>query len=313
MISPVRSLLRSTSAAPWLVNVAANGPRFLWHLSWLSRSEWYSPDRLRALQERRLRTLLNHAYAHCPYYRKEFDTHGVRLAQVQTLNNLAELPILRRQAAVERFDEIRATNAADFEPHRGATSGTSGVRLEFLRDRETASVGNAARARFRAWHGIRFGHRIAEFRGMVLPSGLPDYATEIVYEATSRTLRLNLLGFPQRQARMADAVSQFRPEAVVTGSPAALAHFSLFLLKHPHYQVRPRVVFSGGERLFSDQRNIMREAFEAPVVEGYGNWEYVVFGGECPQGRLHIASEMGIVEIQKGGRPCPPVRSAKSW
>ncbi len=303
---PIRRWAAKTPLAPLLANVADSGPQFLWHHFWLHRTQWYPPARLRELQERRLRALVSHAYEQCPYYRRCFEAHGVLPTQIRGIDDLPSIPVLTRRAVVEHFAEIIAANAQTFRPKVGLTGGTTGVRLEFRRDRQTVSVGNAARWRIRAWHGIRFGHRIAEFRGRRDSSGAVDHTTISTYALGSRLLRVNLVPLePRRLDAVAAEVSRFQPEAVATGSASWLASFSLYLLNSKHH-IRPRVVFAGGERLFPDQRKVITEAFGAPVVEMYGNWEYVVFGGECEHGRLHLASETGIVEILKRGQRCSP-------
>src|SRR5947207_15190900 len=68
-------------------------------LRWLrefERTQYLPPDRLRALQLRRLRALLLHAYDRCPFYRDRFDGRGLRPEDVRTLDDLALLPPLEK-------------------------------------------------------------------------------------------------------------------------------------------------------------------------------------------------------------------------
>ncbi len=280
--------------------------RFLAQRLWLERTQWYSADRLRAWQERRWQKLLVHAMAHCRYYREAFAEY--RDGAAGNLERLPLLPVLTRADVAQQPLAILADNAWRFRPHVGRTGGTSGRMLEFVRDRATVDVGNAVRARFAAWHGVRRGHRVAELRNMRTSTGTPDFQTLGAYSSSTSTLRLNLLVLrdPRRWSEVAAALAEFRPDVVRAGSTTALTYLSLYLLKHLQYAVRPFVVFVGGERVLPDQRATIAEAFKAPVVEQYGNWEYVVFAGECPQGRLHLAAEMGIVEILRAGRPAAP-------
>jgi len=278
------------------------------HSWWLQRTQWYTPGRLRALQERRLRHLVTHAYRQVPFYRRTLEDRGIHPADIRSLDDLPLLPVLPRRAVAEDFAALVARDAARFRPERGSTSGTSGTSLEFLRDRRTLSVGNAALWRFRAWHGIRPGARIAEVRGGIwrAPSGEPDLTSVSAYIPALNTLRLNLQApDPRRRAAVTEALAGFRPE-LIRGSSVLLTYLSMYLLEHPEVAIRPRVVFAGGERLFPEQRRTIAEAFRAPVVESYGNWEYAVFAGECEEGRLHLAAEMGILEVVSSGARCPP-------
>ena len=282
--------------------------RFIRRALWLKRSQWFAPERLQVWQERRLRALVAHAYGQCVYYRRLLDDRAVSPAEIRRLADLSRIPVLARRTLMEEYADLVARSAARFHPEKAFTTGTTGAQLQFLRDRETVNVGNAALWRFRAWHGIRFGDRIAEIRNVIFrrPTGEADYATVSEYVPATRTLRLNLLGADAgRRGAVARELVRFRPDAI-RGTPMLLSFLSLYLLEHAEIDIRPRVVFAGSERLYPEQRRLIAEAFRAPVVEGYGNWEYAVFAGECEQGRLHLASEMGIVEILRGGRPSAP-------
>ncbi len=284
--------------------------RFLRVALWLTRSQWYTPRRLRAFQEERLRHLVRHAYTRCPYYRELFAAHGISQQDVQTVDDLEQVPVLTREAIMNQNSQIVAADAARFYPQPATTSGTTGAPMAFLRDRQAVNVGNAALWRFRRWHGIGLGSRIAEIRGFPFrtASGAIDHQRVSIYFPESRTLRLNLAtAVPHRRAEIVQELVRFRPDAIQAGSPTLLSLLSLYLLERRRAdRIQPRVVFVGGERLFPDQRNLIAEAFQAPVVEVYANWEYAIFGGECPEGRLHMASEMGIVEILVNGTCCEP-------
>jgi phenylacetate-coenzyme A ligase PaaK-like adenylate-forming protein len=52
-----------TPAAPIAAAIAACGPQYVAHVLWLNRTQWASIDRMQAIQERRLRKIVAHAYA----------------------------------------------------------------------------------------------------------------------------------------------------------------------------------------------------------------------------------------------------------
>lgn len=195
--------------------------RFMARLWSLQRSQWYSAERLRLFQERRLRALITHAFAQSPYYRWTFDAAGITPTDIRGLNDLAALPVLRRQDVHAHHDDIVAANARRFHPTPGKTSGTTGGRLEFLRDRDSLNVGNAALWRFRGWHGIGLGHRVAEIRGAEFfrfPSGALDYETVSRLAPNAQTLQVNLTSpDPGRRAAVAQELARFKPDAIRTG------------------------------------------------------------------------------------------------
>jgi phenylacetate-CoA ligase len=262
---------------------------------------------MRQVQHRRLRLIVEHAYAHSPYYRGRLDAIGVSPTDVRSLDDLRGLPILQRRAGLAHRAEITADNAAAFRPRRVSTSGTSGDRLEFFRDRATLSVGYAALWRVWGWHGITFGHRIAEFRAFRDAAGNLDYTSVAEHSPGSRRLDLNQTNTdPAFLDRAAELLARFDPGIVKAASPLYLASLARYLLAHPAVRVRPQLVVSGCERLFPEQRELIGTAFGAPVIDFYGNEEFAVFAGDCEHGRMHVAAEMGIVEILRDGRPVGP-------
>ena len=200
---------------------------------------------------------------------------------------------------------IKASNAERFRPQRGSTGGTTGVPMEFLRDRDTSSIGSAARWRCWRWHGARFGHRFADIRFSVRPR--TDVEAVVRYYPGSRTLFINPMSpSPQGLDAIVEHLTRFRPEVIRSGSPTWLAFLALYLLQRRKHAIRPNVVLVAGERVFPDQRQLINEAFGVPAVELYGNWEYVGLGGECERGRLHLDTEVSFVEVLKDGRRCTP-------
>jgi phenylacetate-CoA ligase len=152
--------------------------------------------------------------------------------------------------------------------------------------------------RFEGWHGARWRHRRAEVRSITHS----DNPTEFLHSHGSPTLVVNISSSQITAATAAAALAEFKPEVIATRSPAWLAWLSLYLTEHRSHAVHPRVVFTRGEQLFPEQRQAMIDAFGVPVVDVYATHEFLVFGGECEHGRMHLASEMGIVEVLKEGR-----------
>ncbi|HSJ48507.1 MAG TPA: phenylacetate--CoA ligase family protein, partial [Gammaproteobacteria bacterium] len=60
----------------------------------LEESQWWSAERLRELQLRRLQALLRHAQAEVPYYRRMFEELGLDSTDFQDLDDLCKLPFL---------------------------------------------------------------------------------------------------------------------------------------------------------------------------------------------------------------------------
>ena len=59
-----------------------------------------------------------------------------------------------------------------------------------------------------------------------------------------------------------------------------------------------KTVFTSSESLLAFHRDVIEEAFAAPVFDRYGTSEFVVSMTSCSLGRLHLDMEFGIVEVE---------------
>jgi phenylacetate-CoA ligase len=59
---------------------------------------WHTAEQIQAIQEQRLRTLLRHAVAHSPFYRRKFSGIDIETCA------LSDLPTLTKAEMMENFD-----------------------------------------------------------------------------------------------------------------------------------------------------------------------------------------------------------------
>jgi phenylacetate-CoA ligase len=77
-----------------------NFARLTWYLgTGLRRLNW-DKRRLQTYQEKRLRSIVRHAYESVPFYREKFKLAGVSPDDVKVLSDLSKLPVIKK-------DEIR--------------------------------------------------------------------------------------------------------------------------------------------------------------------------------------------------------------
>ena len=112
----------------------------------LEQSQWWSPDQLRALQDRRLRQLILHAASQTPFYRERFERASIQPDDVKSIDDLRDLPLLLKDDIRERHEDMIA------ESHRGdlmssCTSGSTGSPLIFSVGRRRCGADLAARIR----------------------------------------------------------------------------------------------------------------------------------------------------------------------
>src|ERR1700722_14796866 len=100
----------------------------------LERTQFFSADEVRALQLRRLRALLAHAYDRCPFYRERFDAAGFHPDDVCSLEDLRTLPPLEKREIQEQGGRMVAEGWPQDDLLPNQTGGATGTPIRFFRD-----------------------------------------------------------------------------------------------------------------------------------------------------------------------------------
>jgi phenylacetate-CoA ligase len=89
-----------------------------------------------------------------------------------------------------------------------------------------------------------------------------------------------------------------RQPAELIGYPSAIATVAMYISESGlEAAIRPRVVITNSETLFTWQRQAIEQAFRCPVRDYYGSAEALVFAGECSAGAYHFDPLLGVAEI----------------
>ena len=103
------------------------------YYDFLEESQWWPKERLKEYQDKKLRSLINHAYTSVPYYRAVFDRHGIRPEDIRTSDDLAKVPILTKDIIRENFpDKIVVGNEDNRRDGIWTTGGSTGEPLKFF-------------------------------------------------------------------------------------------------------------------------------------------------------------------------------------
>lgn len=274
-------------------------------LQQMNMSQWWSAARLEQWQLTRLRALLTHVQEHVPYYRDLFARIGFNAGQVQSLADLARLPLLGKgeiRAAGDAFKSVRARDLM-----RCNTGGSGGESLIFFIGKERISHDVAAKWRAMRWWGVDIGDREVVAWGAPLELKAQDRMRNV----RDRVLRSKLLpAFDMSAAKLdcfVERIRSTRPR-MLFGYPSALSHIAR------HARARNialnglgiRVACVTSERLYDTQRELIGATFGCRVANGYGGRAAGFIAHECPEGGMHITAEDIIVEIVDAqGQPVP--------
>ncbi len=265
----------------------------------MEESQWWSRDRLEALQLERLRQLLRHADGHVPYYRRILDEAGLAGGAIESLDDLPKIPFLTKSIIRANSDDLKATTAQGLA--RFNTGGSSGEPLIFWIGKERVSHDVAAKWRATRWWRVDIGDPEIVVWGSPIELGAQDRLRVL----RDMLLRTHLLpAFEMSQSKLdefVDTLRSTRPR-MVFGYPSSIS----LIAEHAETRGRrldnlgTRVVFVTSERLYDHQRAIIERVFGCPVANGYGGRDAGFIAHQCPAGGMHITAEDIIVEIVDG-------------
>ena len=269
------------------------------YLRELEHTQWWPADRLRELQTAKLRRLLAHAQARCPYYRARLEAAGVDPATA-TFEALSRLPALTKADIREHGDEI-----ADPTVRGGlfscTTGGSTGAPLAFKMDRSRQAADQAARARSRRWFGIDVGERELYLWGSPVEHAAQDRLKALRDVLTNQRLLNAFRMTPAAMSGYLDELRRFDPVHLF-GYPSSIAR----LVRHAVACGRSmrngslRAAFVTGELLQPADRAVIEEHLGVPVADGYGSREGGFVAHQCPAGAYHVTMESLIVELLDG-------------
>ena len=286
----------------------------------LKKNVKLSAEKMRSLQDGKLRKLLRFTWEHSAYYRAAFEKAGITEEQLDTLP-LSCFPTIDKQMLLEHFDELvtvpdlkqenlrefDAGEAADRKPYQGKyhvvhSSGSTGKPGYFVYDED-------------AWRQMLLGIIRAALWGMSMPQilRLLMKRPRIVYIAATDGRYGGAMavgdgtrgvGASQLYLDIKTPVTEwirqlkaFRPNIVI-GYPSAIKILAQ-LMENGEVSLDAERVISCGEPLGRSLRTYLENIFRTQVVNFYGASESLALGVETDleEGML-LFDDMNIIEVE---------------
>jgi phenylacetate-CoA ligase len=274
----------------------------------LKASQWLAPEQVRALQERKLRRLVHHAYHHVAWYRQAMDARGLQPSDVATLDDLPSLPLLDKDAVRENlYFDLLSDNHDKARVLKVTTSGSTGEPFVCYADQHQLEIRWAATQRSMEWTGWRFGDRQARLWHQTIGMRWHQVARERLDAFFNR--RLFIPAFEMSAEDVARAVRRLRRQrpTLIDGYAECFNYLADYASRHPLAGLRPRGIISSAQVLPEESRRAIEAAFDTRVFDKYGSREFSGIAYECEahDGR-HVVAESYVVEVLKDGRPAAP-------
>ena len=265
----------------------------------LWRSQYYPPEKLKALQWELLSSMLDHCFENVPYYQEEFARLGLHRSDFRSLDDLPMIPVINKWTLIDNYDEFKASNFHKFNPVEVYTTGSTGTPLKYYIDINSNVMELTSQWRHFSWVGYRLGQPFADIRNKIVnpPIGFK-------WNWKCRSIDVSTLGINSKT--IGEYVELFKKYHIKfwRGHPSALHHLCEVLKDSGINDVKPDLIISSAEPILAYQRRLIESYAGVPVCDNFGLHEHNMLVCQCPQGGYHIASEYGIVEILKNnGEP----------
>ncbi|HRP06991.1 MAG TPA: hypothetical protein PLL69_00755 [Gemmatimonadales bacterium] len=264
----------------------------------LEQSQWWSTDRLEALQVARLRELLSRAALHSPWHSARWRELGLRPESITSTADLATWPLIDRQTIREHRSEMLSTESG-LRMITKATGGSSGVPLKFDLDTGSQDRRMAAWNRGYGWAGAEPGTRQWYLWGVPpdATAGWRKRKGRLYDRFHRRTVESCFDLSEERVEEFAASLARARPDAIVAYT-GALHSLARMFEERGIVPFQPGSIVVGAEQLHDFQRETIERVFRAPVFETYGSREFMLIGAECEcHAGLHLTAEHLIVEV----------------
>jgi phenylacetate-CoA ligase len=270
----------------------------------LRAQQWLTTAELEGIQRVKLERLVQHAYAHVPYYRQVMHDRGIRPEHVRSATDLTLLPLLTKSIIREHLLELRAERGID-QPQlvrENHTGGSTGVPLSFYQDAAYSTWAGADLLRNYEMCGYCTGDPIAYLWGSDYDAQLHRTLSGKIRDALNN--RVFLDAFDSTEAdfvKYARLLATVRPKLLV-GYVSSLVLLARVVEAHGVRGVRPAAIQSSAEVLTPAQRQLLEETFGCRVFDRYGCREVGNIAHECDRhGGLHILADNNLVELARDG------------
>lgn len=277
---------------------------------------------MHALQEKKLRMMLHHAWENSAYYKRTFEAAGITEEQLDELP-LSCFPTIDKKTFLEYFDELvvpqdlhlrelrefDTAECADRRPYKGKyhvvhSSGSTGEPGYFIYDEA-------------AWNSMLLGMIRAALWNMSMPQILSLLAKRprIVYIAATdgryggaMAVGDGISGVGASQLYLdiktplnewIRRIKEFRPNMII-GYPSAIKILAE-LVEKGSAEVNAVRVISCGEPLAASLRDYLEKIFGTEVVNFYGASESLTLGVEMnTRDGMLLFDDMNYIEVESG-------------
>jgi phenylacetate-CoA ligase len=284
----------------------------LWNLRREADLPFWPLERVLGIQNRRIRSIVKHAYEYVPFYRDAMLKGGLRPEDLRTAQDLERLPLVSKDQLVHEPERFRSRYYQDRNGLTLRSSGTTGLGVAIRTDAKALFLalahGHRSRLAMAPFVGRRIGYREAEIiRFASVNSQMRRYFDAHSWTPKGIDLRRLTVDIDAPYAENLAALDQFRPDVVV-GYGSYLGAYFRWLNEQGLDFHRPKLLYYGGDRMPDADRIFIEQELGVPVWSSYQATEALRLAYQCElrQG-FHVSLDQVAVRVlDPAGNPVGP-------
>ncbi len=294
--------------------------RLFWNFLRLRANLKKNPEKIRRIQEKRLRQLLRYAYNNSPYYRASFEAAGLSYDRLAGCP-VKSLPTINKQILMDNFDEIVTRSDLNQEQIRRFDANSQSNETLFAGKYHVVhSSGSTGKPGYFVYDVPAWNEMLAG----IVRGGLWNYSIFDIFKTLANDPRVlfiaatdgryggamavsaGITGMNAHQlsldiktplSQWVEKINEFKPTMVI-GYPSAIKILG-DLVETKAITIKVDRVVSCGEPLDGGLRKYIEGLFDCEVINFYGASESLVLGLE--DGRddcMHLFDDMNYIEIE---------------
>ena len=273
------------------------------YMSDLEKSQWFSMDEIREIQEKKLRHLIKYAYESVPYYHRMFRKNKLNLNDIKSLEDLAKLPILSRNEVRNEFDVLMSTTYPRKKMRYGCTGGSTGEPINFYTTRENRHWSNAARYLAWRWAGFEIGDKIAQVFGLHLDQPVFQSIKGKIEGKIKRRIALDAYEMSEKAIdKFVQKMKRVDPK-IFYGNATSVANLAKYIQDKGIEGFHMKSVIIDSMSLFEREVRMIERVFGCKVWWNYHNRENGTFASECSEHNgYHLFSQNFVFEFIREGQ-----------
>jgi phenylacetate-CoA ligase len=252
----------------------------------LSRSD------IDAIQFRKLKTIVEHAYKSVPYYRALFKKHRFSPGDLRTLEDIRKIPLTSKKDLLS-LDKAEITSNAfkENDLYMTKSSGTTGEPFSFYMDKKYMNSIGLEALRAMMLHGYRLTDKVIKISGERedlhwLRSPLNLFFLKTVSFSSFSDYR-----------KIVDFYDRFKP-GVLRGYITSLFALATWLDENSiRLEHKPKFMHCSAETVHDFMREKVSKVFHSRIIDRYATIELGTVAVECVFGGYHIFEDSVLAEV----------------